>query len=116
MSQPLGHITVAAPVLLALVRAALRETPGVVRLADVPSAQEKTPLFAGPGAAVVIGATGVHVTCAIVAEQGVRLAQVAATARAAVAMALRELAGVDVATVDVSVADVVAVEKTRDHG
>ncbi len=116
MSQSLGHITVAAPVLLALVRAALRETPGVVRLADVPPAQGETSLFASPGAAVALGATGVYVSCAIVAAQGARLAQVAATAQAAVAMALRELAGVDVAAVDVSVADVVAVEKTRDHG
>lgn len=116
MWQPLGHVTVAAPVLLALVRAALRETPGVVRLADVPSVPGETPVFAGPGAAVAFGATGVHVTCAIVAAQGVRLAQVAATAQAAVATALRELAGVDVAAVDVSIADVAAREKTRDHG
>lgn len=116
MSQPSGHVTVAPPVLLALVRAALRETPGVVRLTDVPSVQGEAPALAGPGAAVTIGATGVHVTCAIVAAQGVRLAQVAATAQAAVATALRELAGVDIATVDVSIVDVATTEKTRDHG
>ncbi|MCS6939192.1 MAG: Asp23/Gls24 family envelope stress response protein [Roseiflexus sp.] len=116
MSQPLGHITVAAPVLLALARAALRETPGVVRLAGVPATQGETTVCAGPGAAVAAGATGVRVTCAIVAARNVRLAQVAATAQAAVATALRELAGVDVAAVDVSIVDVAAGEKTRDHG
>jgi uncharacterized alkaline shock family protein YloU len=46
----------------------------------------------------------------------VRLAQVAATAQAAVAAVLRELAGVDVAAVNISIMDVAAVEKTRDHG
>lgn len=116
MSQPLGHVTVATPVLLALVRAALRETPGVVRLADVPSVQGNTLVFTGPGAAVAIGATGVHVTCALVVAPGVRLVQVAATAQAAIAAALRELAGVDVAAVDISIVDVAAIEKTRDHG
>ena len=116
VSQPLGHVTVAAPLLLALVRAALRETPGVVRLAGVPALQGEATVCAGPGAAVAAGATGVYVACTIVVAQGVRLAQVAATAQAAVATALRELAGVDVAAVDVSIADVAAVEKTRDHG
>lgn len=116
VSQPSGHITVAVPVLLALARAALRETPGIVRLASVPTMQGETTVHAGPGVAIAVGATGVHVTCAIVAAQGVRLAQVAATARAAIATALRELAGVDVAAVDVSIVDVAAGEKTRDHG
>lgn len=116
MSQPLGHITVAAPVLLALSRAALRETPGIVRLASVPTVQGETTARIGPGVAIAVGAAGVYVTCAIVAAQGVRLAQVAATAQAAIATALRELAGVDVAAVDVSIVDVATREKTRDHG
>ncbi|MCS6840794.1 MAG: Asp23/Gls24 family envelope stress response protein [Roseiflexus sp.] len=116
VSQPLGHVTVAAPVLLALVRAALRETPGVVRLASVPSVQGEPWACTGPGAAVAIGATGVRVACAIVAAQGMRLRQVAATAQAAVATVLRELAGVDVSVVDVSIVDVATREKTRDHG
>lgn len=116
MSQPFGHITVAAPVLLALVRAALRETPGVVRLAGAPATNEGTAVCAGPGAAVAISASGVLVTCAIVAAQGKRLVQVATSAQAAVATALRDLAGVDVAAVHVSIVDVAAVEKTHDHG
>lgn len=116
MSQPSGHVTVAAPVLLALARAALRETSGVVRLGDVPALQGKTTVYASPGAAITFGAAGVHVTCALVAARGVRLAQVAATAQAAVAAALRELAGVNVAAVDVVIVDVAAGKETRDHG
>ncbi|MGQ9548488.1 MAG: Asp23/Gls24 family envelope stress response protein [Roseiflexus sp.] len=116
MSQPSGHMTVAAPVLLALVRAALRETPGVVRPAGTPSIQEKTTVFTGPGAAITFGAAGVVVDCAVVAAAGVRLTEVAATARVAVAAALRELAGVDVAAVNISIMDVAAVKKTCDHG
>lgn len=115
MSQPSGHMTVAAPVLLALIRAALRETPGIVRPAGTPSIQEKTTVFAGPGVAITFGAAGVVVDCTVVAAAGVRLAEVAATAQAAVAAALRELAGVDVAAVNISIEDVAAVEKTRNH-
>lgn len=116
MSQPSGHVTVAAPVLLALIRAALRETPGIVRLAGTPTMREEPVIAAGPGAAIASGATGVVVECAVVAATGVRLAEVAATAQAAVAAALRELAGVDVAAVNISIEDVAAVEKTRNHG
>jgi uncharacterized alkaline shock family protein YloU len=116
VSQPSGQVTVAAPVLLALVRAALRETPGIVRLAGTPTIREGPAITAGPGAAIAFGTAGVVVECAVVAATGVRLAQVAATAQAAVAAVLRELAGVDVAAVNISIMDVAAVEKTRDHG
>gem|GEM_PF-1583911 len=116
VSQPSGQVTVAAPVLLALVRAALRETPGIVRLAGTPIIRGGPAVTAGPGAAIAFGTAGVVVECAVVAATGVRLAQVAATAQAAVAAVLRELAGVDVAAVNISIMDVAAVEKTRDHG
>ena len=116
VSQPSGPVTDAAPVLLALARAALRETPGIVRLAGTPTVREGPTITAGPGAAIAFGAAGVTVECTVVAAAGKRLAEVAATAQAAVAAALRELAGVDVAAVNISIVDVAAVEKTRDHG
>lgn len=119
MSKPSGNVTVAMPLLLALVRAALRDVPGVIRLARVmPTCQEPV-VSSGPGAALINGASGVVVECAVIAAPGIRLNRLAATAQAAVVAALAELAGVRVVAVNVSIEDIATATsagKTRDDG
>lgn len=119
MSKPSGNVTVAMPVLLALVRAALREVPGVARLARVTPTSQEPAACTGPGAALISSASGVVVECAVIAAPGIRLNRLAATAQAAVAAALGELAGVRVVAVNISIEDIAAATsagKTRDHG
>lgn len=119
MAEPSGNVTVAAPTLLALVRAALREVPGITGLAEAPHHNGGAEAAVGPGAALTFGAAGVTVDCAVIAAPGARLVQLAATAQAAVAAALSQLAGVQVIEVNISIEDIAPatlVRKTRDHG
>lgn len=119
VAEPSGNVTVAAPTLLALVRAALREVPGITGLAELPRHDRGAEAAVGPGAALIIGAAGVIVDCAVIAAPGARLVQLATTAQAAVTAALSQLAGIQVVEVNISIEDIAPatlVRKTRDHG